>query len=468
MKVPLIRRLSISFFVTVICSILITSLISNYMIDKRFNEYLSNEHKRKITKVISLVKEIYAQERGLQNVASYRELARVAILEDLYIEIKNPEGKVFFSSGRDHLLHKKMMGHMPPPMMGMGWRKSLGQYMEENYSLTKDGKTTGTLIIGYFGQWNLTERDVGFKDTLNQAFLISITAALIFGLMMSILLSKQLTTPLIKLTGIANEMREGNLTVRADADTNTLEIDQLSKAMNHLAETLQQQEMLRKRLTTDMAHEIRTPLTTLKSHMEAFIDGVWEPTEERFADCYEEVERLTKLVGNLQNLAKLEQATLQLNKETFDLSQEIIKITEVMEPQFRKKNIPIELNLIQELQVLMDRDKIKQILFNLLSNAYKYTHEGGRVEIMLRKEDKGVVLAIKDNGMGISEKDLPYIFERFYRGDVSRSRETGGAGIGLAIVKTLVEAHGGKIKAESTLGMGSTFTITFPENILPV
>ncbi|MDF2548880.1 MAG: histidine kinase [Anaerosolibacter sp.] len=463
MKVSLVKRLTFAFLIAILGAILITSIISNYMIDKRFNEYLHGEHQGKINKVIDLVRGVYGEKDGFRN-KNDGELERVAILEDLYIRVLDSQGNQVFESSQEHLLHKRMMRNMPGRMMGMGWRKQLEEYMEESYPLEQNGKEIGTVVIGYFGRWNLTEQDIGFKSTLNQAFILSATAALLFGLIVSIGFSRQITTPLIRITQAARHMGEGNLNVRANVNTNTLELDQLSEAMNYLAESLQQQEMLRKRLTTDMAHEIRTPLTTLKSHIEAFMDGIWAPTEERFVSCYEEVERLSKLVGNLQNLAKLEQASLQLNKENFSLSEEIRKTVEAMKPQFMKKHIEVFMELGLDMRVIMDRDKIKQVLINLLTNAYKYTNESGSVWVKLEDKYDEIIIEIKDTGIGIQEKDIPYIFERFYRGDISRSRETGGTGIGLSITKVLVEAHGGKIQVESNVGEGSIFSIHLPKS----
>ncbi|MFT9494442.1 sensor histidine kinase [Anaerosolibacter sp.] len=463
MKVSLVKRLTFAFLIAILGAILITNIISNYMIDKRFNEYLHGEHQGKINKVIELVRAVYGEKDGFRN-KNDGELERVAILEDLYIRVLDSQGNQVFESSQEHLLHKRMMRNMPGRMMGMGWRKQLEEYMEESYPLELNGKQIGTVVIGYFGRWNLTEQDIGFKSTLNQAFILSATAALLFGLIVSIGFSRQITTPLIRITQAARHMGEGNLNVRANVNTNTLELDQLSEAMNYLAESLQQQEMLRKRLTTDMAHEIRTPLTTLKSHIEAFMDGIWAPTEERFVSCYEEVERLSKLVGNLQNLAKLEQASLQLNKENFSLSEEIRKTVEAMKPQFMKKHIEVFMGLGLDMRVIMDRDKIKQVLINLLTNAYKYTNESGSVWVKLVDKYDEIIIEIKDTGIGIQEKDIPYIFERFYRGDISRSRETGGTGIGLSITKVLVEAHGGKIQVESNVGEGSIFSIHLPKS----
>ncbi|EQB86158.1 hypothetical protein M918_15695 [Clostridium sp. BL8] len=298
--------------------------------------------------------------------------------------------------------------------------------------------------------------------TLGQSFIVSMVITLILGLAVSFVLSRQISKPLVKIKEIANTMRTGNLTVRSSVNTNTTEIQELSSSINYLAETLQQQEALRKRLTSDMAHEIRTPLTTLKTHVEALIDGVWEPTKERLEVFYEELERLTKLVDNLRNLSKLEKPEITINKTRQNITKEITKVVETFIPLYEKNEFQIITNLQNDVYALMDVDKFKQILYNLLSNAFKYLSIGGLVKISLSKIKNKVIIVVEDNGEGIPEKDLPHIFERFYRSDVSRNKTTGGTGLGLTITKNLVEAHGGNIRVESKVGTFTRFIIELP------
>ncbi len=465
MKTSIGRRLAFSFLLTVVLSIVIAGLISNYMIDKRFNQYLKQSHESRVQKVVETVQELYKSGEGFERLDPL-EMKRYAMLEDLYVEIQDRDGKTVFSSGQGHLLHKKRMGNMMGPMMGRRMMKGIGEYIEEKYPLQQNGREIGIIHIGYFGNWNLSEGDIDFINTLNRAFGLSVGIALFFGFIISMILSKQMTAPLVNITKAANEIKNGNLDIRAEMSVNTLEIEQLAKSINYLAETLQQQEMLRKRLTADMAHEIRTPLTTLQSHIEAMMDGIWEPTQEKFESCHEEVLRLKKMVDNLQDLAKLEQTAKQLNKSTFDLSQLLNRIVESFKAQTQKKNIIMRSQVASGITVQMDQDKLKQIMYNLLSNAYKYSGEDSIIEIMLTQDKNYIILTVRDEGTGIDPKDLPYVFERFYRGDPSRTRETGGAGIGLTIVKGLVEAHGGSITAESVKGKGSSFRIYFPIEML--
>jgi signal transduction histidine kinase len=355
-----------------------------------------------------------------------------------------------------------MMGNMMGSMMRNFSEMNIGAYTENKYPLVSNSKNIGTITIGYFGTSYLSSASVAFISTLNHSFILSAVAALIFGLIISVVISRQLSRPLVKITDTANKMRTGNLEVRANIHTNTKEIDELSTSINYLAETLKSQEMLRKRLTSDMAHELRTPLTTLKTHVEAFMDGIWEPTNERFETFYEEIERLTKMVDNLRNLAKLEQTNLNLNKSKVDLSDELEKIVDTFKPLFMKETYKLTSSIPPEVTAIIDKDKFKQIMNNLLSNSYKHLKPDGKVEVILKKQKQIIIIKIIDNGIGIPEKDLPYIFERFYRSDLSRNKNTGGSGIGLTITKAFVEAHGGKIYVESVVNEGTTFTVELP------
>jgi signal transduction histidine kinase len=461
MKGSLYKKLSIGFLFTLIISILIVSIVSNKMIDNQFNQYLSQEHKSRVNNIIKLVEELYLKQ-DKNSVLDNEEIMRYAVLENFYIEVRDKESNLIFTSGKEHLMPNNMMNSMMGGMMNGYYNMRAGEYIEEKYPLEINNNSVGTIIIGYFGNWNASQEAMSFKMTLNQSLIIAGIAALIIGLLISLVISRGFTIPLVKISMTADEMTKGNLGIRAQVKTNTSEIYNLSKSINYLAETLQQQDTLRKRLSSDMAHEIRTPLTTVKTYIEAIMDGIWEPTKERLASCYEELERITRLTDNLQNLAKVEQANLVINKVKFDVSSEIKKILNTFEPMYGNKNILIIPEIEDGIIVNLDRDKFKEIMYNLLSNAYKYSEKDDTVSVRLKREDNWVKIEVEDNGIGIDEKDLPFIFERFYRGDISRSRDTGGAGIGLTITKTLVEVQGGKIEVESIKGKGSIFRIKLP------
>lgn len=462
MKMSLKKKLSLGFLIAVIGSIIIASSISNYMINNRFNEYLVQEHKNKINKIIVAIEDMYKEDKGFQAL-KYDEIKRYAVLNELYIEIKDKKGSKIFTSGDDHLKHRSMMnsmmGHRMGNMMGKMKNLDLGDYKEEEQWLKKNNVTFGKITIGYFGTSYLSNGALTFKRTLNHSFIVSMVITFILGLILSWILSKQLSKPLVKIKEIANTMRMGNLNIRSNIKSNTTEIQELSNSINYLAETLQQQEALRKRLTSDMAHEIRTPITTLKTHVEAIIDGIWEPTEERLQVFYEELERLTNLVNNLRNISKLEKAETFVNKTNLNITKEIEKVVETFNPLYEKSGFKIVTKLEKDVYGFIDKDKLKQIMHNLLSNSHKYLNKDGLVKVSLSKGEDKIFIKFEDNGEGIPKEDLPHIFERFYRSDVSRNKTTGGTGLGLTITKTLVEAHGGHIRVESELGVGTKFII---------
>ncbi len=465
MKMSLTKKLSIGFLLTAFVSIFIAGLVSNYMISKKFNNYLIAEHKAKVDKIATVIDGLYDEQTGIST-SNKAEILRYSNAEELYIQVKNATGVIVFTSGSSNLQNKTMMGSMMGSMMNNFSSINPGQYTEDSYPLSKNNKKLGTIVFGYYGTSFLNTGALTFKTTLNHSFFLSTFIALIFGLIISIFLSKQISSPLTKITDTANRMRNGDLKARSQVVSKTKEIDDLTISMNYLAETLQNEELLRKRLTSDMAHELRTPLTNLKSHIEALLDKVWEPTEEILTGFYEEIQRLIKLVEGLNDIAKLEQTSLNLNKSKFNLTLQLEKIITSFEPLYKNAGSKIYSDLIPNVEVLMDKDKLKQVMYNLLSNSLKYSKINGEVLLTLKSDNDGIIIEVKDNGIGISEKDLPFIFERFYRSDESRDKNTGGAGIGLTIVKAIVEAHTGTISVNSTLVKGSTFFITFPKPIL--
>ncbi|MBQ9433105.1 MAG: HAMP domain-containing histidine kinase [Synergistaceae bacterium] len=242
------------------------------------------------------------------------------------------------------------------------------------------------------------------------------------------------------------------------------ELDALTKGVEDLGRSLAAQEKLRRRLMVDVAHELRTPLTVTRTQIEAIADGILEATPERLTLCVNEMQRLADLIGNIDALTRLEGENITLHTENTDMRRFLEPVIESFAPVFAKSGIVLGSELENNCVCEIDRDNFRHVVDNLLSNALRYTDEGGKVDVILRKSGKSVVIQVKDSGIGIAEKDLPNIFERFYRADESRTRVTGGSGVGLAIVKAAVEAHGGKITVESKKGEGSIFTITLPQS----
>ncbi|TEU19353.1 MAG: hypothetical protein E3J21_04035 [Anaerolineales bacterium] len=224
-------------------------------------------------------------------------------------------------------------------------------------------------------------------------------------------------------------------------------------------------EELRRNMVTDVAHELRTPLSNIRGYLEALQDGVVEPEERIIDSLHEEAMLPNHLVDDLQELSLAEAGHLELERQPVALADIVDRAVEAVHPRAKAEGVTVQVDLPEDLLVDVDPQRIGQVLRNLLDNALTHTSPGGEIAVAARAEGQWVEVSVRDTGSGIAAKDLPYVFERFYRADKSRSRATGGARLGLAIAKQLVEAHGGRIWVESTEGEGSTFTFALPTSI---
>jgi signal transduction histidine kinase len=211
-----------------------------------------------------------------------------------------------------------------------------------------------------------------------------------------------------------------------------------------------------------LSHELRTPLTSVATHLEAMMMGIWEPTQERLNSCHEEILRLTSLVKDLENLTKVESDVFHLDKTEVELKELVEAVLDTFQGEMQAKHLTYQVTGEKSV-VLADRDRIKQVVLNLLSNAVKYTPEGGSITVQVMDNSAESTILVSDTGIGIPDKDIDHIFERFYRTEKSRSRQTGGAGIGLTIVKSIMEAHNGTVEVFNKEGEGSTFIIRLPK-----
>ena len=264
----------------------------------------------------------------------------------------------------------------------------------------------------------------------------------------------------------ARRIAHGDFSTRIAEGHAARELHELSRAVNGLAEALGNGDEWQKRQSADIAHELRTPLTALRGNIEGMIDGIWERSPERLESCLEEIVRLSGLVDDLSVLSLLRREHIVLSKTGFDIAQSAARAAEQFAPLAREKGVTLSANLERAL-VYADYNRIMQVFVNLLSNAVKYT-AAGSITVTVRaaaREGAYHEISVADTGSGIAAEDLPHVFERFFRADRSRSRETGGTGIGLSIAAAIVEAHGGSIRADSNTAPGSSgsvFTVILP------
>jgi signal transduction histidine kinase len=287
-----------------------------------------------------------------------------------------------------------------------------------------------------------------FVDSVHRYLVWSSIAATVLAVALGFLLVKRALGPLTQMIGIATRISLGDYSGRAPIITRD-EVGQLAEAFNGMAESLQRIEQLRKTMLMDVAHELRTPLTNIQGYLEALIDEVATPSRKNFELLLEETMRLVLLVEGVLRLAKADAARTDLHITEIRLSNVIARVMEQFLPQFAGKSLKVETNYVEDGDRLhADLDKISQVVSNLLQNALQYTPPGGKVRVYMEFLHRELKAVFTNTGDELAEEDLPFIFERFYRAEKSRSRDHGGAGIGLAIVKELIEAHKGHIGAE--------------------
>ena len=310
------------------------------------------------------------------------------------------------------------------------------------------------LAAGYFmtlmEKYNIspTSSQQMFISAVHRYLIWASLIALFLAVVLSFLLMRKVLRPLRQMTMIAQKISAGDYSGQVPLISRD-EVGQLAASFNRMAESLRLIEGLRKTLMIDVAHELRTPLTNIRGYLEALTDGVAAPTKETFELLQEETMRLIHLLEDVLRLAKADAARTDLHKKEVRLEDLILQELDIFRPQFDSKTIRIETQFGRGGdRVLADPDKITQVVTNLLQNARQYTPTGGFVRIYTEQAPGEMKVVFANTTGELSQNDLPFIFERFYRGEKSRSREHGGAGIGLAIVKELIEAHDGHVGAE--------------------
>lgn len=294
--------------------------------------------------------------------------------------------------------------------------------------------------------------------TLNRQVTIAAVAVAIVAAAAAAWLSRRIVRPVELLTEAARKLEEGDLGQRVDVRGSD-ELALLGRAFNSMAESIERNEELRKQMTSDVAHELRTPLNNLAGYLEAIADGVVEPGEGTIASLQEEANLLVRLVADLEELSLADAGRQVLNLEPQPLAPIVEQAVAMVAPRARAAGIMIVQETWPAPLVDVDQRRIAQVVRNLLENAVRHTPDGGTILVSLRGQETKVELTVSDDGPGIAPEHLENIFERFYRTDASRARATGGAGLGLAIVRQLVEAHGGRVWAANAAGGGALFTV---------
>lgn len=461
MKYSLRTKISAAFFAMAVVLFLFISITANFFIQNMFTEYTKQRIEDEKKGILSSLPGKYESGSGTWDIKGIESIGTSAMERGLLLKVEDTSGKMLW----DAMVYNNgycsaMLSHMEMNMLAQNPNFG-GGYSEKTFELTRGSQTIGMATIGFYGPYYYSDGDMEFINMLNKVLLGAGVLAFLLSLAIGWFLGQRLSAPIEKVIQHAKGISKGDFRRRITETSTTKEILELTDTINVLGETLERQEILRKRLSADIAHELRTPITTLVSHLDLMLEGIWEADEMRLRGIQEEALRLGSLVGELNRLEQVEEGNLLMERKILDLREIGDQVVRNLEGEYRKKGIQL-IYSGEKTRIEGDRDKLTQVLLNLLSNGLHYTPEGGWVKLTIQENLGKAFIRVEDNGIGIPAEHLPLIFERFYRVDESRARNSGGLGIGLAITKTLVEAHQGVILVNSVLGKGTAFDLYFP------
>lgn len=445
------RSLWAKFFILLLVVSLIglsAALYMRQMMLGDFEAYLDGERLDRVYMTIASLEGSYERNNGwdLEDVASSTVRALMLGME---IRLLDTESSLVMDSlmaleGLSPLMARRVFSRVEgDPFTGKG------EFFP--YPLFLGGKLIGTIEVKFLSQ----PRGLLFKQRSNRFLILSFLIMGGIAFLASLFVSRRLTRPLKELVGQTRAISRGELHSRTEMK-NSDELGQLSHAFNEMADDLELQESLRRKLIANVAHELRTPLGAMRGELEGMIDGVLPSDEDQLRSLYEETGRLRAMLDGIDDLTQAQASSLTLVKQEVDLAELLRNIKGRFHARASEKGIQVVVEADEGDVAWADPDRLSQIIINLLENAIRATEDSGTVTLRSGRGERGAFVGVSDTGAGIDEKDLPFVFERFYAGP------GGGLGLGLAIVRELVEAHGGQIELHSEKGEGTTVTVILP------
>ena len=447
----MIRSLWVKFFLLLFVVSLVglsSAFILRELMIRDFRDYLEGEMEDRVYGVAANMEGTYEKYSDWkENIIA--EDAIWAFIMGLEIKLKDMNGNTIMDT---ETAIKTLSPLMQRRLLAISETKpssEKGDFLP--YPLFLGGKEIGRLDVRFL----LPEKESIFIRRSNQFLFVSLLAVGGSAILFSLIFSRRLIDPVRKLESAARAIHEGDLKTRVEIFGRD-EIGRLSETFNKMAQHLEKQESLRKKLISDVAHELRTPISAVRGEVEGMIDGLIPADKGHLHSLYEEISRLQHILEGIEELSQAEASSMWLRKQDIKLKPFLSNIMERFSKLFLDRSISVEVQCAEELSVNADPDRLSQIAVNLLSNAIKATDKGGKIWMRSEKQDSEILIEVGDTGQGIRPEDLPHIFERFYKSS------EGGLGLGLSIAKDLAEAHGGRIEVKSEWGKGALFTVFLP------
>ncbi len=424
-----------------------STLLLRYLVLKDFRDFVEGQTEDKIYLLIANLEDSYKRYNSWNSNAMVNDIV-FALMEGIEVKVFDNNGNLVTDTEKAIAMLNPAYREKVISLSNFSPSRDLKDFT--TYPLFSAKKEIGSLEVHVI----YPERELIFISRSNKFLLLSVLITGCLAIILSIAFSRELTKNIKTLEKTVANVSKGKLKEAPVLSED--EIGKLAMSFNEMIKTLKNQEVVRKKIVTNVAHEIRTPIAAIKGELSAIIDGLLPNNKEQIMSVYEEVQRLENIVEGLEAYARIQSNALFLNKQKIMLKMILEKIVNTYEAMFMDKGVKLTLLCPEDINIYADPEKIKQIIVNLLTNALKATGQDGEVIITAFSTSNNVCISISDTGCGIEPHSIPFIFERFYR------KDKGGLGLGLAIVKELVDAHEGSIDVKTEQHKGTTFTVCFP------
>lgn len=442
-KIKLRKSLLKNILIPSLTSFIALFILFNLLFNYSFNSYLEKTRMKRFEELKVNISHIISNQ-DLESLAD--SISLFAYMEDVEIEILSSKGE---SLG----IFNPLDATSNEPLV------------KNSYEILNGQKLVGSLVVSYLDKSNISDFARSFQNKLTAMFFILLVFTVCASVFSSYYLSRETSKQIEGLSKMALDFKNKDYLVNETMESNIEEIQDLYDNMIFLGKSLAEQEGIRKKYSQDISHELRTPLTNLLLYIEAIKDGVLELDEDSFESIQEEIYHMNSLVDKLRRGFNENAAIIDKDLESFDLTKHLRGISKKLSGKIRANGISFTLKVQENVWVHQDKEKISQIIYNILSNAIKACDKEDSIKLFMKEKDGQISISIRDSGIGIKEEDLDKIFQRNFRSDTERNKKIPGQGLGLAISMDLLKSIGGTIDVKSKIGSGSNFTIHFPKTL---